>query len=175
MTMKVRFVGVTLIAAMGLWVLACSNPARPSMSFIAPVANTADGQGFDFASQPITLSITNSARTGGSAVTYSVEVSATPDFAAKVFTKDGIPEGSGGTTDVPIDPLAENTTYYWHSRATADGVAGEFSRTQSFFIRPNIVFSSPSIVLPGNTDSVFGARPTFTVGNSTHTGEQPKN
>jgi hypothetical protein len=172
--MKLRWVGSGLLmtTAISLWACNTSNPARPSMSFVAPVAQTpANGVAYNFAQQPITLSIQNVVRTGGSPVTYAVEVSTSATFASTAYKTDGIAEGGGGTTSVVLPAtLAGNTTYYWRWRAVVDGIAGEPSAAQSFFVRPNVSFTVPVAQAPAAGTDVFGPRPTFTVTNATRSG-----
>ena len=57
--MKVRVSGlaVALTLAAGVWACGGGNPARPSMSFAAPVAQGSNGQAYNFNQQPITLKI----------------------------------------------------------------------------------------------------------------------
>lgn len=172
--MNSRTVGMALLALTGLSVWACTsnNPARPSMSFIAPgTQGPANGAAINFNQQPITLTVTNAARTGTSTVTYAVEVSTTTTFATTVFSQSGIAEGADGKTSVTLGPLTGNTTYYWRSRAVVDGVDGESSAVANFFLKPNIEFASPDPLEPRDGSDVYGARPTFQVTNSAVTGQ----
>jgi hypothetical protein len=155
------------------FVLACTtqNPNRPTMSFTAPQASQpANGVTYNFNQQPITLAITNVVRTGSETVTYSVEVARDSGFSNKVFTRDGIVENPSGTTSVTLDPLTGNSNYYWHWKAVVNGIAGEPSNAQSFFLRPNIVLNPPQLLTPASAASVSDVRPTFTVVNSTFQG-----
>ncbi len=172
--MKVKpgilFVGVLAVTT-ALYACSASNPDRPSMSFVAPLAQQpANGVQYNYNQQPLTLSITNSVRTGSDPVTYSVEVATDAGFSNRVFTRDGIPEGSGGTTSVQIDVLKGGTTYYWRSTAAVGGVAGEAASAQSFFVKPNFVLNPPELLTPASGASVSLPRPTFTVVNSSFTG-----
>jgi hypothetical protein len=162
-----------LVVASGLAVSACgsNNPARPSMSFIAPLAQQpANGEALNFNQQPIKLTLTNAVRTGNRAVAYVVEVSNTDTFDAIVARVENVAEESGGSTTVTLPALEGNRTYFWRSRGVVDGVEGEPSPTQSFFLRPNIVISQPGPQQPGDGSAVFSPRPTFTVANATTTG-----
>jgi hypothetical protein len=148
-----------------------NNPARPTMSFVAPVPQQpTDGVGYNFSAQPVVLQIVNAVRTGSAPVTYAVEVSTNANFSAVTYNADGIAEGTGGTTSVPLPSLTGNTTYYWRWRAVVDGIAGEPSATQSFFLRPNITISVVDVVAPQADGAVFSARPSFVVNNATRTG-----
>jgi hypothetical protein len=141
------------------------------MSFAAPIAQQpANGLNYNFNQQPISLRIVNAVRTGGAPVSYAVEVSADPSFNGLAFNSDGIGEGADGTTAVQLPPLIGNTMYYWRWRAVVDGIAGEPSSAQSFFLRPNIVLFAPVLQQPGDGSAVFSARPTFTARNITPEG-----
>lgn len=161
----------TLAGTAFIYACSASNPNRPTMTFGAPLAQQpANGVSYNFNQQPITLTITNSVRTGSDPVTYTVEVASDAGFANKVFTKDGIPEGANGTTSVTIGSLNGNSNYYWHWRASVSGVVGEPSAMQSFFVRPNIVLNPPQLLAPASGASINAPRPTFTVVNSTFSG-----
>jgi hypothetical protein len=159
--------------AVAVSMLACgtNNPTRPSMSFAAPSSQQpANDTAYNFA-QPISLQILNVVRTGSSPVTYSVEVSKRADFTGTpAFSRDGIAEGTDGTTTVALPLLDGNTTYYWHWRAVVDSIAGEPSAARSFFVRPNITINVPAVQTPASGADVFAARPTFVVTNATRTG-----
>jgi hypothetical protein len=173
--MKVKpgslLVAVSVFAS---FVLACTtqNPNRPTMSFTSPQASQpANGVTYNFNQQPITLAITNVVRTGSETVTYSVEVARDSGFSNKVFTRDGVAENSSGTTTVTLDPLTGNSNYFWRWKAVVNGIAGEPSNAQSFFLKPNIVLNPPQLSAPAGAASVTAPRPTFTVVNSTFQGQ----
>ncbi len=167
----ILFAGVLAVTT-GLYACSSSNPTRPSMSFGAPLAQQpANGVIYNFNQQPLTLTITNSVRTGSDPVTYSLEVASDSGFSNKVFTRDSIAEGSGGTTSVQINMLTGNSNYYWRWRAVVSGIAGEASLTQGFFVRPNIVLNPPQAATPANGGVASGPRPIFTVTNSTRSGQ----
>jgi hypothetical protein len=171
--MKARVWGQLLViaAAASVWACNTKNPARPTMSFVAPVAQEpSNGVAYNFSQQPIALQIVNSVRTGSSAVTYTVDVSTSDSFGTDVVNLDGIAEGGSGTTRVTLPPLNGNTTYFWRWRAVVDGIVGEPSATQSFFLRPNIEISVPDISTPTDGSTVYSTRPTFTVQKATVTG-----
>jgi len=151
---------------------ACSKSATSAdHSFGAPQASTpANGASIAFSAQPITVTITNAARAGSASATYSVEVATDSGFGNKVFTKDGVSEGTGGSTNIPLSSLNGGTTYYWHSAATIDGVKGEMSPTRTFTVQPNIVFQPPTDGTPANNGTASDSHPTFSVTNSSKTG-----
>jgi hypothetical protein len=175
--MKLRTAGLGLIMATAVSVWACntSNPARPTMSFVAPVAQQpASGIAYAYSQQPVSVSISNIVRTGTGKVTYSVEVSTSSTFASTVFTRDGIAEGNNGTTGVTLPQLVStspnNITYYWRWRAVVDGIVGEPSAPQTFVVRPNIIINTPGLQAPAIGSELFTARPVFTISNATRTG-----
>lgn len=173
--MKVK-PGILLAGVLGvtsmLYACTSSNPNRPSMTFGAPLLQQpANGVSYNFNQQPLTLTINNSVRTGSDPVTYSVQVATDSAFTNKVFSRDGIPEGSNGTTSVTIDMLPGGQNYYWRWNANVGGVAGAPSSSQSFFLKPNITLSAPQILTPANGGTSNAVRPTFTVIDSTATGQ----
>ncbi len=171
--MNVRVASLAAAAALTLSVWACGsdNPARPSMSFAAPIAQVpANGVAYNFAQQPIQLQIVNSVTTGSKPVVYQVELAADSGFANVVFSRDDIAQGGDGTTSVSLPALEGNRTYFWRWRAVVDGIAGEASTAQSFFLRPNVVINTPAVRDPDNGATVFAARPVFSVLNATRTG-----
>lgn len=170
--MHVRGLGLVFAAAAAVAIGACADsPSRPSMSFAAPVAEEpSNDAAYNFNQQPISLQIINSVRTGSAAVTYNVEVSSDDAFSALAFASDGVGEGTGGTTSVQLPPLDGNRNYFWRWRAVVDGTVGEPSPTRKFFLRPNIILGIPDIRQPADGGAVYGARPTFIVGNSTVAG-----
>ncbi len=162
LTLTAALAGVALAAA-------CSspNPNVPSVSFLTPTAQTPSNNAtFNYADQPLSLRIVNSAKTGSATTTYSVEVASDAGFSNKVFTKDGIPEDPSGATAFPIAVLSGNATYFWHSRAVVSNVPGVFSAARTLFIRPQITIQPPGIVAPANGTRAVGARPTFTANDA---------
>lgn len=156
------------VAAASLVAAACADsPARPSMSFAAPVAQQpSNDAAYNFTQQPISLQIANSVRTGDDAVTYKVEVAKDAGFTTPAFAADDVAEGGDGTTSVQLPALEGNTTYFWRWRAVVDGTVGEPSPVQRFFVRPNIVFGIPEIRQPLEGRAVYGTRPTFIARNA---------
>jgi hypothetical protein len=171
--MKARLfrTGLTVAAALAIWACETKNPNTPTTSFGAPLASgPSNGQTFKFNAQPVTLTITNSPRTGPATVTYNVEVASDSGFANKVFNKEAIPEGSGGTTTVTVSNLNGGATYYWHWKAVVDGVVGQPSSAQAFNVQQQVILSAPSVADPAGGATVSNARPTFTTRNVGRTG-----
>ena len=170
--MKERTAACVLAALSLSLSAACSKSASaPSVSFTSPQATQPSGGAtFKFSQQPVTLTFSNAVRTGPVTPTYSVEVATDAGFGNKVFTKDGIAEGSGGTTSVQINALAGSTTYYWRSKTVVDGVTGQPSPALSFFVQPKVVIAPPANGAPADGGSASDSRPTFTVTNADRTG-----
>src|SRR5712692_8391002 len=106
--MSVRLAGVSF--ALVFAVSACSkSPTQPSATVSTPTlvlpANGAQVRNID---QPVTLVVQNAAVSGGSgATTYLFEVATDSGFATKVFTRDGVAQGTSQTS-LTLDPLAAN-------------------------------------------------------------------
>ena len=167
--MKIRVFRLGLVCALAVvgWACGSDNPARPSMSFVAPVGQQpTDGLSYNYNQQPVRLQVVNAVRTGSSAVTYNVEVARDTGFSNIVFTVDGVGEDPSGVTSVNLPELEGNRWYHWRWRAVADGVVGSPSATQQFFVRPNITLGIPGIRRPAPGGTVYGVRPTFVVGNA---------
>ena len=165
----------SLVLASGLFAAACSNsPGAPSVSFTSPIAaGPANGASYKFKVQPVTISVTNAARTGPAAVTYAVEVASDPGFANKVYTQENIAEAAGDTTPVTINALPAgggDVTYYWRSWAVVEGVAGPKSATRSFVVQQQIVINPPATSTPAAGGTVSALRPTFVTKNASRQG-----
>jgi hypothetical protein len=164
---------VTLAVAIGAIAVACSSPSpsSPSVSFVTPTAQTpSNNTTFNYSEQPVSLKITNAPKTASATTTYSIEVASDAGFGTKVFTKDGIPEDGSGATGFTLPVLPGSTTYFWHSRAVVDNVAGQFSVTQTFQVRAQITIQAPGIFSPTDGSSAVGARPVFTANDASTSG-----
>jgi hypothetical protein len=170
MTVPWRY--VLPVAAAVAVVVACSGtPTKPSVSFTAPLgAGPATGANFKYTDQPITLTITNATRTGPATVTYNVSVSTDPAFSNVAFSKAGVAEDPSGKTSVQVTVLTGGKTYYWHWEAVVDGVTGQPSAAESFYVGPPITINPPIQGDPAGGSTQYGPRPTFTVTNATYTG-----
>jgi hypothetical protein len=170
MKLKVLRVGLTLLTASAIAACEARNPNLPGTSFGAPQpAGPGNGTTFKFSGQPVTLTINNVPRTSPATVTYSVEVSSDSTFVNKVFTRDGIAEGAGATTNVTLGSLGGGATYYWRWYGVVDGVIGQPSAAQAFVVQPQIVIGAPVISDPASGATV-GTKPTFVTRNATRTG-----
>jgi hypothetical protein len=119
--------------------------------------------------QPVTLAIQNAIVTKPGSTTYTFEVATDAAFGAKVQTKDGVAEGTGGQTSIKLDTLAAAKDYYWHARATAGGTTGVFGSAFKFTIGPAIAINAPVPIAPVN-GAATGARPALRATNATRTG-----
>jgi len=150
-----------------------ASPARPSSSegssasavtvtdaasgitFVAPQpVSPARNANVKFSSQPLTLTVANGVATSTGAATYTFEVASDTGFASKVYTKDGVAEGSGRTS-LAIDKLAGAKTYYWRARMTIGGTSGPYSPVSSFALGPEVILQTPTLASPGDGQSAF--------------------
>ena len=152
--------------------LACTaSPGTPSTSFGAPRSTSPEnGTSYRYGDQPITVSVANAVRTQASTASYTIEVATNSDFSSVVFTKADVEEGADGTTRVTLGVLGGNATYYWRSRVTVEGMAGEPSTVRSFTVRPQIVIGTPNTNSPAAGTEVAAEQPTLTVGNASRSG-----
>lgn len=150
--------GAGLIEAMATGSIAAPRPVSPASNSL-----------INNQSQPVTLVVQNAVVTKPGDTSYTFEVATDSAFATRVQTKDGIAEGSGGTTSVRLDQLPAARDYYWHARATGGGTTGVFGSTSRFAIGPAIVINAPVAVGP-LTGAATVASPLLTVSNATRTG-----
>ncbi|MEO8483882.1 MAG: hypothetical protein ABI634_16855 [Acidobacteriota bacterium] len=150
---------VCLAAACG------KSPTTPSVPAPAPVS-PANGAVLASGTQPITLTVTNSAATSGT-VTYTFEVATDVAFTSVVFSKDA-PQGSGQTS-LTLSVLAAGRDYYWHARANSGNTAGTFSSATKFTISSGVTLGSPVPVSPA-TGTTADQKPTLIVSNVSRTG-----
>ena len=132
---------------------------------LSPAAGTTIGN----LAQPVTLTVQNAIVTKAGSTTYTFEVATDAAFGAKVQTKDGVAEGSGGQTAVKLDALAAAKDYYWHARATSAGTTGVFGPAFKFTIGPAIAINAPVPIAPIN-GAATAARPALRATNATRTG-----
>ena len=96
-------------------------PPPPAPTAAPELLAPADGAG----GQPVNPTLAWDSVPG--ITTYELELATGPDFS------DAIPSGtSNGLTSLNIDGLSAHATYYWHVRATNQGVPGPWSPTWSF-------------------------------------------
>ena len=182
--MNYRASGIAVSVAALLAAGACSksSPASPTATAAATdVAHLtasvttprpltpANGAAIANLAQPVTLTVQNALVTKPGGTTYTFEVATDAAFTAKVQTKDGVAEGSGGQTSLKLDALAPSTDYYWHARATGGGTTGVFSAAFKFTIGPAISINAPVPIAPIN-GAATGARPALRATNATRTG-----
>ena len=141
MSLRNCVIAVFLSAIVSVAACSKSNPVAPTSptaavdpSLTASVAtprpiSPANGAAIPNLSQPVTLTVLNAIVTQPGGTTYSFEVATDSAFTAKVQTKDGVAEGSGGQTSLKLDALAPAKDYFWHARATAGGTVGVFGVT----------------------------------------------
>lgn len=134
---------------------------------VSPAVN----QQFKYAEQPLTLTVRNAVSTGTSPRTYSFEVATDAAFTNKVYTKDGVAEGSGQTS-VKIDvlPGPGAKSYFWRSRTVAGSQNGPYSNGIGFGVGPAVTLSTPVQVSPA-AGATVGGQPTLTVNNVARTGQ----
>jgi hypothetical protein len=168
--MKKQLRSLGSVMAIAVIAMACeSKVTRPSVTFMAPLASQpANGSSYKYAQQPITLTFTNGTSVSAVTATYTIEVATDTAFASKVFTRENIAEGTGGTTSVVLTTLDGQKTYYWRTRATVDGTVGENTAARSFAIGPRVVVDKPTGSAPAGGD--FYSTPTFTTKNAPRVG-----
>jgi hypothetical protein len=182
MTFKFASVSVTL-ALMALTLAGCgsSTPLQPTngsatsgakavtTSTTPGLASPADGAQIPHLSQPVTLTVMNAVSTSSAAQTYTFEVATDPDFKSIVYSKSGVPAGSGGQTSLTLPAIPPATTYYWRARDINGVTAGPTAAAKSFAIGPEIILQTPVLASPAQNGSATGTA-TLVVNNVGRTG-----
>jgi hypothetical protein len=188
--MKVKQIAICSACALLALSVACTkaSPTRPSDASAAgttavavdavsgvtltsptPVSPTVNQQ-FKYADQPLTLTVKNAVSTGTTAKTYSFEVATDAAFANKVYSKDGVAEGSGQTSvKIDILPGPAAKSYFWRAHAVAGSQVGPNSNASGFGVGPQVVLGTPVQVAPAANGTV-GGNPTLTVNNVSRSG-----
>jgi hypothetical protein len=152
-----------------------SSPARPTETSAAPAGEAVTsatvngitlttptittpvvGQRYRFAEQPLTFAIRNAASTGATALTYTFQIAKDGNFTNLAYSKDGVAEGTGGTTSLKIDKLAGASDYFVRVRANSGGSAGPFGAARAFNVGPEVILQAPVLTTPGNGGNLSG-------------------
>jgi hypothetical protein len=186
--MKQKCLSAWIVIAAASAVTACTqnSPTRPTDTAASPEASSVldaksgvtlttpqlvspvASQKLKFTEQPITLTVRNGATTGSTPLTYTFQVASDAGFAAIVYSRDGVAQGSGQTA-LTIDKLAGNKDYYWRSRVSAGSAAGLFSAPRTFNVGPEVILQAPQIVAPANGGNL-SSQALLTVNNVARTG-----
>lgn len=81
-----------------------------------------------------TLTVLNSAQSGGGAPTYLFQVSTEASFATLEAQSIQIPEGQDGTTSWRVDRALADGRYFWRVRSRSGTVDSDFSATAEFTV-----------------------------------------
>ena len=188
--MRLKALSVLSVMALAVITTACekSSPSRPSdvqaasasaesvtdartgvtMVAAQPVSPAANAQ-ITYASQPITMTVTNGVTTGTTALTYAFEVASDTGFSNRVYSKDGVAQGTGGRTSLAIDKLPGAKTYYWRVRINSGSASGPNSAVRAFVVGPEVVLGIPVPSSPTQGGTAF-APIALTVNNITRSG-----
>ncbi|MEW5982039.1 MAG: hypothetical protein AB1806_06675 [Acidobacteriota bacterium] len=163
----------------GCEALKSSNPTSPSVAGPIPGVNiTAPvllepgaGARIRAQDQPITLLIENASTNGERPISLTFEIATDADFNNRVFTREGVPPGSGGRTSLRLpDALAADRTYYWRSRALDGANTGPFSSPLNFQVYTPVELETPMPLAPVGDVRLSSRRPEFAVRNATRSG-----
>lgn len=127
--------------------LGTSNTPPPSggsgsQSLTAPIV--ADPlSGTTIAESTPTLTVLNSARSGGEAPTYLFQVSADSSFASLEAQSNLIPEGGSGQTSWEVNRELGAGRHFWRVRARAGTTESNFSTTADFSVNTSGTSSPP--------------------------------
>jgi len=103
------------------------------------------------------FTINNATPTGSvGTVTYRFEVSSVDSFAPeRTQAEDGVAQGSGGTSWIPLRDLFPNTLFFWRARATDGAVTSAFSNVETFNTAKCTYTLTPSSAPPGIGSGTF--------------------
>ena len=101
--------------------------------------------------QPVRLTVGNSASTGVRPLSYVFEVSSDERFGSTLFSQTGVRPGDGGqTTFVMPQTLQAERRYYWRARAQDGANAGDYSSVGNFNVFTPVVIQPPTPVEPAD-------------------------
>ena len=159
-----------LVAAGGCAAEKSSNPLSPSVAGPIPGVNITapspiepkDGQRIATDTQPVTLRLGNATTSGPRPLSYLFELATDAGFTSRVFTREGIVPGDGGSTSLRLpDPLASGRSYYWRALAQDGANTGPYSPPAHFDVFTPVVFQQPVPIAPIGNVTVTSLRPTF--------------
>jgi hypothetical protein len=157
-------------SAAGTPAVAVDSVTGVTMTSPTPISPAVNQQ-FKYADQPLTLTVKNAVSSGTGARTYTFEVASDSGFASKVYSKDGVAEGSNGQTALKIDilPGPAAKSYFWRARASSGSQAGPYSTPQGFGVGAAVTLGTPVQAAPA-ANATVGGQPTLTVNNVARTG-----
>ncbi|WP_298270897.1 Ig-like domain-containing protein [Geobacter sp.] len=153
----------------------------PTASFFANTANdkptdpaiSSPGDNTVVSTLTPPLTVTNATDVDGDTITYEFVVATDSGFANIAANASGIAQGNNGSTPwtVPAGKLADNTQYYWRSRAVDQhGATGNWVSAAFFTNTANDAPTAPTVKAPNgdyNSNEVATLTPTLTVNNAT--------
>jgi hypothetical protein len=145
-----------------------SGAAAATSSTTPGLSGPADGVQIPYASQPVTLTVTNAVSTSTAPQTYTFEVATDAAFSNIVYSKSGVPPGSGQTS-LTIPQITGSTTYYWRARDVSGVTVGPTPSAKAFTIGPPIVLQPPVLASPAQGGTA-GGNATLTINNAQTTG-----
>jgi len=105
-------------------------------------------------SQP-TLTVLNSARSGGDTPTYLFQVSTESSFTSLVAQSPQVPEGTGGSTAWRVERTLSTGRHFWRVRARSGTVESPFSATADFIVGSSDGGSTPPPAPPPSSGTIL--------------------
>ena len=132
----------------------------------APVPDSPD-DGARVGTREPTLVVANGVDPEGDAVGYEFQVASDAGFSQIATSATGLPEGVGTTGWLVPTMLDEDARYYWRARATAAGLASDWSETRSFIVDTfDGAPSAPVTSSPPDGSEAPTLTPSLTVANA---------
>jgi hypothetical protein len=146
--------GVGSDAAQATGDVALSPTSGSTSTLTAPIISDPLSGSSVSESRP-TLTVLNSARTGGETPTYLFQVSADSGFTVLEAQSTQIPEGDSGSTSWQIDRELDDGHHFWRVRARSGVTDSDFSATADFTIGSSTTAPPP----PSPTSGVLLSDP----------------
>ncbi len=108
-----------------------TTPPGPAPTLTPPVPDNPDPDEQLITLRP-TLSVANGTSNQAGTRTYEFDIADNSGFAPTLFSKTGVPEGSGATSFTLEEDLQPTTRFYWRARIRQGSTASDWSATHTF-------------------------------------------
>ncbi len=122
-------------------------------------------------SQPLTLTIENSATNSPRPLTYSFQLASDVAFNNVVFSRDDVAPGPDGRTSLRLpDAVTSGRVYFWRARAQDGANTGPYSTPVAFNLFTPVAFEKPTPLSPVGNQLLTSLSTEFRFRNAPHVG-----